>query len=86
MSCVDMAFTVASLPPPPLLVHGTKTLFGSLPKPVWDSSEDRLALVGLGFAAIAALWTSVNIIAWFVYRYLLFKPDRYCQKSLVDEL
>ncbi|KAJ9179204.1 hypothetical protein P3X46_011019 [Hevea brasiliensis] len=64
---------------------------------VWDKSEDRLALFGLGFAAIVALWASTNLISaidklplipsafeligilyssWFVYRYLLFKPDR----------
>ncbi|KAF2323422.1 hypothetical protein GH714_035380 [Hevea brasiliensis] len=63
----------------------------------WDKSEDRLALFGLGFAAIVALWASTNLISaidklplipsafeligilyssWFVYRYLLFKPDR----------
>ncbi|PON31810.1 Cyanobacterial aminoacyl-tRNA synthetase, CAAD domain containing protein [Parasponia andersonii] len=63
----------------------------------WDDSEDRPALIGLGFAAIAALWASINLIlaidklpiipsvlevvgilfsSWFVYRYLLFKPDR----------
>ncbi|KAL4387643.1 hypothetical protein GQ457_09G006780 [Hibiscus cannabinus] len=65
---------------------------------VWDNSdEDKVGLVGLGFAAIVALWTSTNVISavdklpiipvvfeiigilfstWFVYRYLLFKPDR----------
>ncbi|XP_062089240.1 protein CURVATURE THYLAKOID 1C, chloroplastic [Humulus lupulus] len=64
---------------------------------IWDNSEDRPALFGLGFAAIAALWTSVNVVSaidklpvipsvfeivgilfssWFIYRYLLFKPDR----------
>ncbi|XP_062157291.1 protein CURVATURE THYLAKOID 1C, chloroplastic [Alnus glutinosa] len=63
----------------------------------WDNFEDRLALLGLGFAAIAALWASANVItaidklpilpsflefvgilfsSWFIYRYLLFKPDR----------
>ncbi|KAI7986255.1 hypothetical protein LOK49_LG14G01907 [Camellia lanceoleosa] len=64
---------------------------------VWDSSEDRLALIGLGFAAVVAVWASANLItaidklplipsafefigilfsSWFIYRYLLFKPDR----------
>ncbi|KAK8524923.1 hypothetical protein V6N12_029774 [Hibiscus sabdariffa] len=65
---------------------------------VWDKSdEDKVGLIGLGFAAIVALWTSTNVISavdklpiipvvleiigilfstWFVYRYLLFKPDR----------
>ncbi|EXB74520.1 hypothetical protein L484_026216 [Morus notabilis] len=64
---------------------------------IWDNSEDRLALIGLGFAAIAAIWASTNLVSaidrlpiiptvlelvgilfssWFVYRYLLFKPDR----------
>ncbi|KAL8138606.1 hypothetical protein V2J09_004607 [Rumex salicifolius] len=64
---------------------------------VWDKPEDRVAVLGLGFAAVVALWTSANIVSavdklpvlpgvleligifyssWFVYRYLLFKPDR----------
>ncbi|KAL6996467.1 hypothetical protein U1Q18_006599 [Sarracenia purpurea var. burkii] len=64
---------------------------------VWDKSEDRIALIGLGFAAIVAIWASANLItvidklplvpsafefigilfsSWFIYRYLLFKPDR----------
>ncbi|KAJ8483999.1 hypothetical protein OPV22_016484 [Ensete ventricosum] len=63
----------------------------------WSNSEDRIAFVGLGFAAIVAVWASSNLIAavdklplapnvfefigilfswWFIYRYLLFKPDR----------
>ncbi|PRQ19475.1 putative cyanobacterial aminoacyl-tRNA synthetase, CAAD domain, protein CURVATURE THYLAKOID 1 [Rosa chinensis] len=63
----------------------------------WDNSEDRIALVGLGFAAVVAFWASANLItaidklpllpsvlefvgilysSWFIYRYLLFKPDR----------
>uniref|UniRef100_A0A5B7C8M8 Cyanobacterial aminoacyl-tRNA synthetase CAAD domain-containing protein n=1 Tax=Davidia involucrata TaxID=16924 RepID=A0A5B7C8M8_DAVIN len=29
---------------------------------VWDKSEDRFALIGLGFAAIVALWASANLI------------------------
>ncbi|CAI0423182.1 unnamed protein product [Linum tenue] len=92
---------------------------------VWDKSEDRVAVIGLGFAAIVALWASASLVAvitpfsvlkvfvslvllvhdhikdlealaidklpvfpsllevvgilystWFVYRYLLFKPNR----------
>ncbi|XP_042487563.1 protein CURVATURE THYLAKOID 1C, chloroplastic [Macadamia integrifolia] len=64
---------------------------------VWDKSEDRLGVVGLGFAAVVAIWASSNLISaidklpvipgvlefvgilfswWFIYRYLLFKPDR----------
>ncbi|XP_043706174.1 protein CURVATURE THYLAKOID 1C, chloroplastic [Telopea speciosissima] len=64
---------------------------------VWDKSEDRLGVVGLGFAAVVAIWTSANLISaidklpvipgvleligilfswWFIYRYLLFKPNR----------
>ncbi|KAM7480467.1 hypothetical protein LguiA_028680 [Lonicera macranthoides] len=64
---------------------------------VWDKPEDRVALIGLGFASIVALWASSNLItaidklplipsvlefvgilfsSWFIYRYLLFKPDR----------
>ncbi|MQL81217.1 hypothetical protein Taro_013669 [Colocasia esculenta] len=63
----------------------------------WGKSENQIALVGFGFAAIAALWASSNLVSaidklpvvptvlefigilfswWFVYRYLLFKPDR----------
>ncbi|KAF8393384.1 hypothetical protein HHK36_021627 [Tetracentron sinense] len=29
---------------------------------VWDKSEDRIAIAGLGFAAIVALWASTNLI------------------------
>ncbi|CAH8255382.1 unnamed protein product [Arabidopsis lyrata] len=29
---------------------------------VWDKSEDRLGLIGLSFAAIVALWASLNLI------------------------
>ncbi|XP_028127409.1 uncharacterized protein LOC114323916 isoform X2 [Camellia sinensis] len=29
---------------------------------VWDSSENRLALIGLGFAAVVAVWASANLI------------------------
>ncbi|CAN6931309.1 unnamed protein product [Brassica oleracea] len=29
---------------------------------VWDKSEDRLGLIGLSFAAVVALWASLNII------------------------
>ncbi|XP_052183175.1 protein CURVATURE THYLAKOID 1C, chloroplastic [Diospyros lotus] len=64
---------------------------------IWDNSEDRIALVGLGFAAIVAIWASANLVtaidklpilpsvlefigilfsSWFIYRYLLLKPDR----------
>lgn len=28
----------------------------------WDKSEDRIAIVGLGFAAVVAVWTSSKII------------------------
>ncbi|EEF46439.1 protein CURVATURE THYLAKOID 1C, chloroplastic [Ricinus communis] len=66
-------------------------------KNVWDSSEDRWAIGGLGFAAIVGVWASANLVSavdklplipsvleligilyssWFIYRYLLFKPDR----------
>ncbi|KAL5756068.1 hypothetical protein ACOSQ2_020814 [Xanthoceras sorbifolium] len=72
------------------------TVFKSVQN-VWDKSEDRLGLIGLGFAAVVALWASANLITtidklplipnaleligilfstWFIYRYLLFKPDR----------
>ncbi|CAN8288226.1 unnamed protein product [Cochlearia groenlandica] len=29
---------------------------------VWDKSEDRLGLIGLSFAGIVALWSSLNLI------------------------
>ncbi|XWS11937.1 hypothetical protein CRYUN_Cryun37aG0048200 [Craigia yunnanensis] len=49
---------------------------------IWDKSdEDRVGLIGLGFAAIVALWSSTNLISWFIYRYLLFKPDRFAQQK-----
>ncbi|PSS17930.1 Protein CURVATURE THYLAKOID 1C like [Actinidia chinensis var. chinensis] len=64
---------------------------------VWENSEDRFALIGLGFTSIVAIWASANLItaidklpiipsafefvgilfsSWFIYRYLIFKPDR----------
>ncbi|KAI5593976.1 hypothetical protein BDE02_03G045800 [Populus trichocarpa] len=94
-----MASITASLPSPPLLVHGKRTLSSTLQtlplspikdrqncvsvvvratgessessaplgivksvKNIWDDSEDRLALVGLGFAALVAIWTSAKLI------------------------
>ncbi|XP_010249679.1 PREDICTED: protein CURVATURE THYLAKOID 1C, chloroplastic-like isoform X2 [Nelumbo nucifera] len=42
----------------------------------WDKSEDRVALVGLGFAGAVVLWAIANLVMWFMYRYLLFKADR----------
>ncbi|KAL3639738.1 hypothetical protein CASFOL_014706 [Castilleja foliolosa] len=29
---------------------------------VWDNSEDRVALIGLGFAGVVALWASINLL------------------------
>ncbi|CAK7356708.1 unnamed protein product [Dovyalis caffra] len=29
---------------------------------IWEDSEDRLALVGLGFAALVAIWASANLL------------------------
>ncbi|PIN13686.1 hypothetical protein CDL12_13683 [Handroanthus impetiginosus] len=29
---------------------------------VWDKSEDRVALIGLGFAGVVAIWASINIV------------------------
>nr|ACU14691.1 unknown [Glycine max] len=40
----------------------TLTVFKSVQN-VWDQPEDRLGLIGLGFAAIAAFWASTNLIA-----------------------
>ncbi|XP_055832181.1 protein CURVATURE THYLAKOID 1C, chloroplastic-like [Solanum dulcamara] len=66
-------------------------------KNIWDKPEDRIAVIGLGIAAIVGLWASLNFVtaidrlpivpsvfefigilfsSWFIYRYLLFKPDR----------
>ncbi|XP_027168103.1 protein CURVATURE THYLAKOID 1C, chloroplastic isoform X1 [Coffea eugenioides] len=79
---------------------------------VWEKSEDRIAVIGLGFSAIVGLWAIVNFVSaidklpliptalelvgilfssWFVYRNLLFKPDREeffrsANKSLSDIL
>ncbi|PNX71925.1 thylakoid membrane phosphoprotein 14 chloroplastic-like, partial [Trifolium pratense] len=38
------------------------TVFKSV-QSVWDTPEDRLGLIGLGFAAVVALWASTNLIA-----------------------
>ncbi|KAK3410928.1 hypothetical protein EUGRSUZ_J02957 [Eucalyptus grandis] len=29
---------------------------------IWDKSEDRVAIIGLGFAGVVALWASANLI------------------------
>ncbi|KAI3802699.1 hypothetical protein L1987_30840 [Smallanthus sonchifolius] len=64
---------------------------------IWDKPEDLVALIGVGFGSVVALWASLSVLAaidklpvvpgvfeligvlfstWFIYRYLLFKPDR----------
>ena len=66
-------------------------------KNIWDRPEDRIAVIGLGIAAIVGFWAASNFVtaidrlplipgvfeligilfsSWFVYRYLLFKPNR----------
>ena len=30
---------------------------------VWDKSEDRVALIGLGFAGVVGFWAAINIVA-----------------------
>ncbi|XP_073064422.1 protein CURVATURE THYLAKOID 1C, chloroplastic [Primulina eburnea] len=30
---------------------------------VWDKSEDRVALIGLGFAGVVALWAAINLVS-----------------------
>ncbi|KAH1240317.1 Protein CURVATURE THYLAKOID 1C, chloroplastic [Glycine soja] len=40
----------------------TLTVFKSVQN-IWDQPEDRLGLIGLGFAAVAAFWASTNLIA-----------------------
>eukprot|EP00249_Psilotum_nudum_P008483 c21305_g1_i1 orf=129-668(+) len=63
----------------------------------WEKTDDKLAIGGLGFAALILLWASTGLISaidklpliptffefvgilfsgWFIYRYLVFKPDR----------
>ncbi|CAM6017766.1 unnamed protein product [Sphagnum balticum] len=72
----------------------------------WDKADDKLAISGLGFAALLILWASTGLInaidklplipavfefvgilfsGWFVYRYLLFKPDREELFKLIDD-
>eukprot|EP00245_Coleochaete_scutata_P006848 TRINITY_DN21652_c0_g1_i1.p1 TRINITY_DN21652_c0_g1~~TRINITY_DN21652_c0_g1_i1.p1 ORF type:complete len:169 (+),score=37.37 TRINITY_DN21652_c0_g1_i1:136-642(+) len=72
----------------------------------WDKTEDKLAIAGIGFAAVIVLWASAGLVGaidklpiipglfelvgivftgWFVYRYLLFKPDREELLKLIDE-
>ncbi|CAK9195013.1 unnamed protein product, partial [Sphagnum troendelagicum] len=72
----------------------------------WDKADDKLAISGLGFAALLVLWASTGLInaidklplipavfefvgilfsGWFVYRYLLFKPDREELFKLIDD-
>ncbi|XP_024515207.1 protein CURVATURE THYLAKOID 1C, chloroplastic-like [Selaginella moellendorffii] len=72
----------------------------------WEKTDDKLAVGGLGFAALLVLWASTGLIAaidklpilptffelvgllfssWFVYRYLLFKPDREELLKKIDE-
>jgi energy-coupling factor transporter transmembrane protein EcfT len=72
----------------------------------WDKLDDKLAVGGLGFAALIVLWASTGLIGaidklplipavfefvgilfsgWFVYRYLLFKPDREELLKVIDD-
>jgi hypothetical protein len=72
----------------------------------WDKADDKLAISGLGFAALLVLWASTGLInaidklplipavfefvgilfsGWFVYRYLLFKPEREEFFKLIDD-
>ncbi|XP_073145947.1 protein CURVATURE THYLAKOID 1A, chloroplastic [Henckelia pumila] len=30
---------------------------------VWDKSEDRVALIGLGFAGVVGLWAAINLVS-----------------------
>ncbi|XP_056176606.1 protein CURVATURE THYLAKOID 1C, chloroplastic isoform X2 [Syzygium oleosum] len=29
---------------------------------IWDKSEDRVAIIGLGFAGVVALWATANLV------------------------
>eukprot|EP00246_Nothoceros_aenigmaticus_P004076 TRINITY_DN15413_c0_g1_i1.p1 TRINITY_DN15413_c0_g1~~TRINITY_DN15413_c0_g1_i1.p1 ORF type:complete len:173 (-),score=26.86 TRINITY_DN15413_c0_g1_i1:454-972(-) len=72
----------------------------------WEKVDDKLAIGGLGFAALLVLWASTGLIGaidklpiipdffefvgilftgWFVYRFLLFKPDREELLKKVDD-
>ncbi|XP_024401345.1 protein CURVATURE THYLAKOID 1C, chloroplastic [Physcomitrium patens] len=72
----------------------------------WEKSDDKPAIVGLGFAGLIGLWATNGLInaidklpiipdlfeiigilfsGWFIYRYLLFKPDREELLKLIDE-
>ncbi|KAH9548174.1 hypothetical protein CY35_11G075000 [Sphagnum magellanicum] len=84
------------------------TLKGALKsvQEAWDKLDDKLAVSGLGFAALIVLWASTGLIGaidklplipavfefvgilfsgWFVYRYLLFKPDREELLKVIDD-
>ncbi|CAM6035751.1 unnamed protein product [Sphagnum compactum] len=84
------------------------TLKGALKsvQEAWDKLDDKLAVGGLGFAALIVLWASTGLIGaidklplipavfefvgilfsgWFVYRYLLFKPDREELLKVIDD-
>ncbi|MED6135425.1 hypothetical protein PIB30_046314 [Stylosanthes scabra] len=39
----------------------TLTVFKTVQN-VWDKPEDRLGLIGFGFSAVVAVWTSANLI------------------------
>ncbi|CAM6046455.1 unnamed protein product [Sphagnum compactum] len=73
----------------------------------WDKVDDKLAVGGLGFAALILLFASSGLInaidklplipavfefvgilfsGWFVYRYLLFKPDREELLKVIDDV
>ncbi|CAI9114147.1 OLC1v1014802C1 [Oldenlandia corymbosa var. corymbosa] len=90
----------------------TSLSFGQSTQSFWDSPEDKIALIGLGFAAVVGIWAATNLVAaidklpvipsafelvgilysaWFVYRYLLFRPDReelfrFIKKSIANIL
>lgn len=38
----------------------------------FNSSEDRIALAGLGFAAIVVIWASSNLITVNFYNFIAF--------------
>jgi hypothetical protein len=73
----------------------------------WEKVDDKLAVGGLGFAALILLFASSGLInaidklplipavfefvgilfsGWFVYRYLLFKPDREELLKVIDDV
>ncbi|XWS11936.1 hypothetical protein CRYUN_Cryun37aG0048200 [Craigia yunnanensis] len=82
-----MASLTTSLPPP-LFLQGRKTLFRTLQNlPVSSTGETQnCAVIVKATSDSSESSTSLSIVKsvqniWFIYRYLLFKPDRFAQQK-----